>query len=453
MNDRIEPSAWEAAGMPVSNPYDDCPYKSLPIEWTAPERLALASLLHGGPRTPATDFRVLELGCADGANLLPMAYYRPHATFVGVDGARTQIDAARARQTLLQLRNVEFVHADFSAAMSATSGQFDYILAHGVFSWVAEDVRDALLELCAERLRVGGLLYLNYNTRPGWNVRGLVREFLLAQTAGIAGLRVRAQRAQEVASEVVASLDASAHPYSQLIANEFRFVNENHVSFVAHEYLAVENHAYWRSEFMALCGKYGFEHVADADFNYGSGWIPPDVPDHLASKGLVGRSLGDTVDLLCYRQLHSPVLTKVPLHRHPATVEELGNLDVASCLVPCGVNSDGHPMFGHPSGFQVEAKSDVIRAALDVLHPVWPRGVRMEALVADVNGLVDDFRLLHSRGLIELRCVDPGTSGVAADRLHMLESHLGYATTPYHTREEVSDASSQIPAGLSLVSL
>ena len=448
-----EPSAPEASGMTLANPYDDCPYKSLPIEWTAPERLALTSLLHGGPRPRVKGYRVLELGCADGANLLPLAYYRPHATFVGVDGARTQLDIARARQASLQLSNVEFVHADFSEALAATSGQFDYILAHGVFSWVPDSTRDALLALCAERLRDGGLFYLNYNTRPGWNVRGLVREFLLAQTAGIASLRLRAERAQEVAAEVVASLDTNRHPYSQLIANEFEFVREHHASFVAHEYLASDNRAYWRSEFLALCHRHGFEYVADADFNYSSGWIPHDVPNHLESKGIIGRSLDDTVDLLCYRQLHSPILTKAPLTRRTATVEEFSNLDVASCLVRHGVNSPGNALFQHPSGFEVEAKDDVIRIALDTLSPLWPRGVRTGALFADVSRAIDDLRLLHSKGLIELRCADPGDCSVAPDRLHMLESSGGYATTPYHTREAVSDEWSHISTGLSLVGL
>src|SRR5712691_11212951 len=177
----------QSATRPMSssaNPYDELPYKSLPIEWTAPERLALASVLHGGPRPPLDAYRVLELGCGNGANLLPLAYYRRHAIFVGVDGARSQIEAAQARTSALHLHNIEFLHADFRTAARRLSGQFDYIIAHGVFSWVSDDVRDALLRLFAQHLRRGGLVYLNYNTRPGWNVRGLVREFLLAQTAG-----------------------------------------------------------------------------------------------------------------------------------------------------------------------------------------------------------------------------------------------------------------------------
>ena len=196
-----------------TNPYDDLPYRSRPIEWTAPERLALTSVLHGGPRQRLDGYRVLELGCADGANLLPLAYYRKHASFVGIDGARTQIEVADARKSALELSNIDFIYADFITAAQRISGQFDYIIAHGVFSWVSDDVRDALLELSARHLRPGGLLYLNYNTRPGWNIRGMVREFLLAQTAGTASLRIRAQMAQDVSARVVSGSAEGAHPF------------------------------------------------------------------------------------------------------------------------------------------------------------------------------------------------------------------------------------------------
>lgn len=420
------------------NPYDELPYKSLPIEWTAPERLALASLLHGGPRAPLDSYRVLELGCADGANLLPLAYYRRTATFVGVDSANSQIEIADSRKAVLRLSNVDFLHADFMTAAQQLSGQFDYIIAHGVFSWVPQDVRDAFLELCAQRLRSGGLLYLNYNTNPGWKIRGMVREFLLAQTASVAGLKIRGQLAQEVAAKVVSALTVGEHPYGKLIANEFRFVCENHVSYVAHEYLAADNHPYWRSEFLALARRYNLEYVADADFNYSSGRIPEELAPRLEKEQITGRTADDTVDLLCYRQLHSPILTKGSWIRQLPTSEEFANLFVASCLTPCASNDSEHQMFQHPSGYQVEAKDVAIRVAFTKLQPLWPRGVRVGELFQDVSQVMDDLKLLQRNGLIELRCLEPGDFDVTREALNTLESaYGGYVTTPYHTREAV----------------
>ena len=419
-------------------PYDELPYKCLPIEWTAPERLALASILHGGPRPSLDTYRVLELGCGNGANLLPLAYYRRHATFVGLDGALTQIEIADARKSALELSNIEFIHSNFSTAAQRLWGQFDFIIAHGIFSWVTNDVRDALLELCAQHLRPGGLLYLNYNTRPGWNVRGMVREFLLAQTAGTTSLQMRAQAAQDVAAKIVSSLTIAEHPYSQLMANEFRFVCENHVSYVAHEYLASENHPYWRSKFLGLARAYGLEYVTDADFCYSSGRLPEDLVSRLSEEQIAGRTLDDTVDLLCYRQLHSPILTHSPLTLRPPSIEEFANLIVASCLVPCASNNTENPMFQHPSGYQVEAKTVDMATALSGLQSLWPRGLRIGTLFQDVREIIDDLKLLQRSGLIELRCIEPGEFSVGRTPLNRLESRWGeYVTSPYHTPDAV----------------
>ena len=422
-----------------SNPYDELPYKSLPIEWTAPERLALTSLLHGGPRQLLNAYTVLELGCGNGTNLLPLAYYRRHATFVSLDGAGSQIDVANARKSTLQLSNVSFVAADFADAAEQLSGEFDFIIAHGVFSWVPDDVRDALLELCAQRLRPGGLLYLNYNSRPGWNVRGLVRDFLLAQTAGTTGLLTRAQEAQDYSARVASFLTADEHPYTQLIINEFRFVCDKDISFIAHEYLAAHNQPYWRSEFLDLMQDHGLDHVADADFNYSSGRSPEDLELWLREQKLTGRTLNDTVDLLCYRQMHSPILTRGPLSRSSPSLEEFANLLVASCLTPCTQNGGGNSMLQHPSGYQVEVKQEVVRAALTKLRTLWSRGLPIGATFPDVSRVMDELMFLQRNGLIELRCIEPGDFGVRGGPLNRLEAQDGYITTPYHTCEAVSE--------------
>jgi SAM-dependent methyltransferase len=420
--------------MAILDPYDELPYRCLPIEWTAPERLAVASLLHGGPRSPSDAYRVLELGCGNGANLLPQAYHRRRSRFVGVDGARSQIDMALSSRSELGLSNVEFIHADFLNADDRLVGEFDYIIGHGIFSWVRQEVRDALLCLCARRLRRGGLLYLNYNANPGWKVRGLVRDFLLAQTAGMTSLRMRAHSAQDVAARVVSSLPGG-HAYSTLLANEFAFVCEHDISYIAHEYLTADNHPYWRSEFLALADAHGLTFVADADFNYSTGRVQEDVAPRLISEQITGRTVDDTVDLLCYRQLHSPILTHMPLTRRPLERGEFETLFVASCLAPSGRGETGHVTFEHPSGYRVEAKEECIEIALERLRPLWPRGLRVSEIFPDVTEVMDDLRLLHRNGLIELRCVEPDSSA-SLEPLRKLESGIGgYFTTPYHTRE------------------
>jgi SAM-dependent methyltransferase len=423
--------------MAARTAYDELPYRSVPIEWTAPERLALASFLHAGPRPCLEGYRVLELGCADGANLLPMAFFRSQGRFVGVDSAETQIALARTHRAMLGLENLEFVCADLREAERHLCGEFDFIIAHGVFSWIPDAVRDAMLQLCARRLTRDGLLYLNYNTFPGWNVRGMIRKLLLARTRGGSSLHDRALRAREVAAEIAASLAGRSHPYAQLMIRELEFVSENHYSWVAHEYLAEDNHAYWRSEFMQLMRAHGFEYVADADFNYPTGRLPI-TPTGQTYQESPDSGADDAVDLLSYRQLHSPILCRRPRSRHPYTPEEFADLGVASCLAPCTGEGERSHFFRHPSGYEVETREESMRAALLCLERHWPRAVRIGEIFRDDVGVMDDLRLLHRNGLIEFRygdsqdCLEPSSW----ELLNRIEAARGYyVTTRYHTRE------------------
>jgi len=434
--------------------YDNFPYKSMPVEWTAPERLALASLLHGGPRPRLEGYRVLELGCADGSNLIPMAFFRPPAAFVGIDSARSQIALADDRKKSLGLDNVEFVCADLCAADSYVCGEFDFIIAHGVFSWIPDATRDAMLAFCARHLGPNGLFYLNYNAYPGWHVRGLIRRLLLAKTRAGGALRERAVLAQEIAAQLAASIGPNENPFTQLLVRELNFVSEYHASYVAHEYLAVDNHAYWRSEFLQIASEYGFEYVADADFSYPSGRMAPGAIPQCLQQDLSQHEADDAMDLLCYRQLHSPILCFGPLTRRPHSLAEFADLTIASCLSNCATEAGGTNRFQHPSGYEVEAKESGMETALLRLRRQWPTGMRIGDLFHDVGCVMEDLKLLHRNGLIEIRCREARESHESAELLNRLEAQHGdYITTAYHTREavpnewaEISLASSRIVA-------
>ena len=92
--------------------------------------------------------------------------------------------------------------------------------------------------------------------------------------------------------------------------------------------------------------------------------LPEDLASGLMKEQITGCTLDDTVDLLCYRQLHSPLLACNPWTRRPPSLDEFAALHVASCLVPCAPDDGVYPTFQHPSGFQVETKEDVMRVAL-----------------------------------------------------------------------------------------
>src|SRR5688500_17428070 len=115
--------------------YDAIPYATVPHPLTHPDRLATVASFLGLSPPPVGRARVLEVGCGDGANLIPMAATLPDARFVGCDLVRRALASGRTTIAALGLANIELVEEDL-AALSPAHGQFDYVIAHGVYSWV-----------------------------------------------------------------------------------------------------------------------------------------------------------------------------------------------------------------------------------------------------------------------------------------------------------------------------
>jgi len=416
----------------AQNPYDEFPYLAYPIERTAPEHLALASLLHGGPRLPLDRYRVLELGCASGANLLPLAWYRRHGEFTGLDASGRQIGTANECKARLGLTNVRFIHGDFRSATDQVEGPFDIIMAHGVFSWVPDDARDALLEISARMLAPHGLLYVNYNAHPGWTVRGLVRDFLMQKTAHAGSLEKRAELCRQISASVISPFRESEHSFTSLLVNEFRLVVNHHPAYIAHEYLSPVNRAYWRAEFFEILRNYGFAFIADADFNCISNRITDEVAGFMKRADLDDQAAGDAADLMCYRQMQSPLLTRAPLDSRPCGLDEFSTLYMASRLAPLQ-DTDQETVFLAPGGGEIEVTDEPVRQALKTLHPEWPRGRRVDSLFTDVGQAREPLEYMLRNQLIELRCIEPGDFGVAAEPLNALEKSLrNISTSAWH---------------------
>src|SRR5213592_1524157 len=128
----------------VANPYDEVPYSSHPYAQTHPDRLATVAIVHGLEPPDPFQARVLELGCGAGGNLLAMAAGTPGIRAVGVDLAQEPIAAGRAAAEAIGLTNVELRQGDVRELTDGRLGAFDYVLAHGLYSWVPPDARDAL---------------------------------------------------------------------------------------------------------------------------------------------------------------------------------------------------------------------------------------------------------------------------------------------------------------------
>jgi SAM-dependent methyltransferase len=132
-----------------------------------PDRLATVARLHGLDSAPPSEARILELGCGAGVNLLSIASALPGAQCVGIDFDPQEIDRGRELADAAGLAGVELICADLREVPDRV-GEADYILVHGVWSWVPDEVRIAIALFCAGRLAPGGVALVSYNALPGW---------------------------------------------------------------------------------------------------------------------------------------------------------------------------------------------------------------------------------------------------------------------------------------------
>src|SRR5262249_29663350 len=159
------------------NPYEQIPYKTLPRLATHPDRLGSVGTLFGMSPAPLTACRVLEIGCGDASNLIPMAYGLPGSRITGIDLAASAIATGREPAEAVGPHNLSLIAGDLRE-MSADHGEFDYIIAHGVYSWVPSEVRDGLLAVCRDRLSPQGIAFISYNALPGSHLRQMLREMM-----------------------------------------------------------------------------------------------------------------------------------------------------------------------------------------------------------------------------------------------------------------------------------
>src|SRR5262245_38669412 len=159
-----------------STSYDAIAYPGSPFSQTHPDRLATIAALYGLKAAPPESCRVLELGCGNGGNLIPMAYVLPGSTFLGLDAAGTAIEQGREQIAALGLKNATLLHADLLDASNL--GTFDYIIAHGLYSWVPPPVQERVFEIASEVLAPNGVAYVSYNAFPGCHVRAAMWQMM-----------------------------------------------------------------------------------------------------------------------------------------------------------------------------------------------------------------------------------------------------------------------------------
>jgi len=162
----------------VQKSYDEAPYKSKTFYYTQPGRQQMVLKLLGFKTPDLKNSRVLEIGCSFGGNIIPFALENPKAEVIGVDLSSVQIEEGNRIIENLGLENIRLVHQNV-LEFDEKLGKFDYIICHGVFSWVNEEVQRGILDVIKNHLSENGSAILSYNTYPGWKNLEVARDVML----------------------------------------------------------------------------------------------------------------------------------------------------------------------------------------------------------------------------------------------------------------------------------
>jgi SAM-dependent methyltransferase len=207
----------------------------------APNFLSFVASVQGQHApNPSRPFAYAELGCGQGfgTNILAAAY--PHARFVGIDFNPAQIANAQGLADEAQLDNVSFRDESFREAADLPDDAlpaFDYITLHGIYAWISEANRQAIVRFIERKLRPGGLVYVSYNCMPGWAAMAPFQRLLIEHAERNPD---RSDRQVANGFDFVQQLrDADVAYFAQnpVVPKKIDGMKDKDKSYLAHEYL------------------------------------------------------------------------------------------------------------------------------------------------------------------------------------------------------------------------
>jgi len=364
--------------------YDLLPYPSMPFAYTQPSRLAALSTLFGLQAPAAETACVLELGCAAGGNIIPLATRFPHARFTGIDISQRHIKQGLQRIEALGLNNIELRQQDLTNP-TFDDQRFDYIICHGVFSWVPRQVQDAIFRISRETLTDQGVATISYNVLPGWHLRSIVRDICLHHVGRDGSPRDRVAKARSVLASIAASADET-EPYGLLLRSEAKRIARRPSAYILGEFLVPDNTPCYFHEFTERAGTYGLSFLCEGDLNSSIPQIR-DPEMRRRNKSLAGSNpmaLEQYIDFFTGRTFRRSVLvksehaTRIKRDRH---LDRLRGLHFACrTLAPAkgsknlSVNKNAKVPIRHPS----------VRVALQRLAESYPATLTLEQLTENM---------------------------------------------------------------------
>jgi methyltransferase-like protein/cyclopropane fatty-acyl-phospholipid synthase-like methyltransferase len=385
------PSTNPVAAPVGTNSYDEVPYESHPFAQTHPERMFVVGTLFGLRPVPIHKCRVLELGCAAGGNLIPMAEYLTESQFVGCDLSARQINDGQEWVNKLGLKNLSLKHASIMD-IDESWGVFDYVICHGVFSWVPNEVQDKIFEICSKQMSPSGIAYISYNTYPGWRMRGMIRDMMRYHSDRFNTAQLRTQQSRALLDFLAQSVKQDGSAYSVLLKQELETLRHQADHYLYHEHLETNNEPLYFHQFADRAKNKGLKYLGEARVgtmvtaNFG-----PEIEKTLKILATDQIQAEQYMDFLRNRMFRESLLVKQSVNPNWAVnPESLRQLHVASGAKPIG--ADGQPLatvaitddenvsYRSNSGMTMATNKPILKSAMQVLGETYSATIPFDHL-------------------------------------------------------------------------
>ena len=380
----------------MATQYDGVPYPGHPYPQSYPDRLATLGRLFGLTPANVEHCRVLEIGCGDGGNLIPLAYALPGSTFVGFDLAATAVAKGQETIAALGLKNITLRQLDLRD-VTRELGEFDYISAHGVYSWVPPELRQRILAICKALLAGNGIAYISYNAYPGGHVRDMMSEMMKFHTRGCPDAGVKIKQARSL-TKFIADANPGGGHLGAFLHQELERIEESDDSVLYHDDLSEFRSPFYFHQFIEDAARHGLQFLAEADFHEMQDSIfPPEATARLAQLD------GDILlkeqyrDFLKCRRFRQTLLVhrEVSIHRTPRA-DAIPGFHIASKARLASPKLDLAPEvlveFQAPRGGVAQTDHPLTKAALGHLATMWPAAVSFPDLCAAARKWIGEER-------------------------------------------------------------
>lgn len=405
--------------------YDVIAYPSKIFSQTNPDRLAVMAKLFGMNPANVENCRVLELGCGNGSNLFAQAFIFPSSEFVGIDLSENHIDDAKKGAEELNLSNISFQQIDVMQMNVAEFGKFDYIIAHGLISWIPDFVREKVFEIYREMLAPNGVGYISYNTFPGGHIRDMARRIMRYHTRDTIDPTEKVQKSMSFLAFLVEhSIEKEA--FQPFLQRELERHFGHETADIYHDDLAEFYQPLYFYEFVETLQKHGLQFLSESEITAMSMHsFSPEVREMIESlDDIVERE--QYLDLLRGRFFRQTLIChqEVELNRQiePSILQDFY---ISSPIRAFGENPELETRkvekFVGRKNAGVEIDHPLTKAALVYLGEIWANSVAFNELIENARRILDEkgftsddwekeqniiaqilWQMYYSTGLIEI---------------------------------------------------